>query len=613
MSALNHAHDRRNALLCALVVAACVLLTRPFVQMGVIDDWSYIKTAQMFARTGSFVYNNWATAILGWQVPLGALGIKLFGFSFTAARAYMLPTTALGAWLFYRILANFGVNAFNATFGTLALFLSPLLMPLEFIVMTDIPGIVAVLLCIFLCQKAVLATTPSATIVWLCVAAATNLFAGTPRQIAWLGALVIVPCTAFLLRKRRGVLLSGFVLVAGSVVGILLILHWFNGHPNVVPEKLIQRKLSLHWFGHLATQLIRLFLALLFLLLPLTLAWLAAVGRRGRAAWIRLATVVVLAAAVFLTLPHIGTTDRPTTWLMPFANDVMDSIGMAPPPLAQMLGQPVILGMNLRVFLSTLIILAGYCCLDQLVSFLWARRKAGLYAGALAPLPLDAPSHSANPLGPLDSWRSVLWMLGPFVAVYIVFLVPRGLAAMLFDRYLMELFAVALILLLRFYQQYFAPRLPAVSVVALAIFSLYSIAGVHDLFSLYRARVALGDEVMAAGVPRTAIQGGFEFDGWTQVMDGGNILNDPHIGIRVEKMPTECSNWFTASTPSVNPRYFLMRSAVPCFDSAPFPEVGYTTWLPPFHRSLRVGVLNQQYSKVPYILTNQPGARDDLP
>ncbi len=93
--------------------------------MGIIDDWSYIKSAQMFAQTGHFVYNNWGAVILGWQVPLGALGIKLFGFSFTAARLYMLPVTAFGAWLFYLILADFGVSAFNAAFGTLALFLSP--------------------------------------------------------------------------------------------------------------------------------------------------------------------------------------------------------------------------------------------------------------------------------------------------------------------------------------------------------------------------------------------------------------------------------------------------------------------------------------------------------
>jgi hypothetical protein len=460
----------------------------------------------------------------------------------------------------------------------------------------------------------VLARTAGATIAWLAFAAATNLIGGTPRQIAWLGALVVVPGTAFLLRKRRGVLLSGAMLVAASVLGILLILHWFNGHPNVVHEKLIQRKLSLHWYGHLVTQMVRQFLCLLFLLLPASLAWLAAVDRRTLAARTRILSVAILAGVIFLALPHIGTTDRPGTWLMPFATDVMDSIGMAPTPLAEMLGPRfVILSMNLRIFLSTLVIVAGYAMLDQLVSFLLAKRRAdqqdasssSLYARVLAPLPLE------NGTRPLDSWRAIFWMLGPFVAVYIVFLVPRGLAAMLFDRYQIELFAIALIILLRFHQHFFAPRMPAISIVALALFSAYAIAGVHDMFALYRARVAAGNELIAAGVPRTAIQGGFEFDGWTQVMDGGNVLNDPHEGVVVEKLPIECSNWFTASTPSVNPRYFIMRTPLPCFDHSQFPDVHYRAWLPPFHRDLQVGVLTEQYRKVPYILTNQPNARDD--
>ena len=65
--------DVLRGLLCALVVVACLLATRPFASMGMADDWSYIQTAQMFARTGHFVYNNWAAAMLGWQVPVSAL------------------------------------------------------------------------------------------------------------------------------------------------------------------------------------------------------------------------------------------------------------------------------------------------------------------------------------------------------------------------------------------------------------------------------------------------------------------------------------------------------------------------------------------------------------
>ena len=83
--------DVLRGLLCALVVVACLLATLPFASTGMVDDWSTIKTAQVFAHTGHFVYNNWAAGMLGWQVPASALGIKLFGFSFTAAPRWLLP------------------------------------------------------------------------------------------------------------------------------------------------------------------------------------------------------------------------------------------------------------------------------------------------------------------------------------------------------------------------------------------------------------------------------------------------------------------------------------------------------------------------------------------
>ena len=54
-----------NGLICACIVAVCVLLTYPVAEMGFQDDWSYIRTALEFARTGQFVYNGSAPAQQG--------------------------------------------------------------------------------------------------------------------------------------------------------------------------------------------------------------------------------------------------------------------------------------------------------------------------------------------------------------------------------------------------------------------------------------------------------------------------------------------------------------------------------------------------------------------
>ena len=76
-----------HMLACMLALLFCVLATRPFVSMGVNDDWSYIWSARVLADTGHLIYNGWGAMPLGWMAYLGALFIKLFGFSFTVARS----------------------------------------------------------------------------------------------------------------------------------------------------------------------------------------------------------------------------------------------------------------------------------------------------------------------------------------------------------------------------------------------------------------------------------------------------------------------------------------------------------------------------------------------
>ena len=205
-------HAVRNGIICACVTAASVLASWPVAEMGFVDDWSYVKTAFVFARTGHIIYNGWATAMLGWVIPWGALFIKLFGFSFTAVRLSTLPLAMASVYLFHASLLRFGITARNAIVGALTLGLSPLFLPLAGSYMTDVAGLFCILLCLYLCQRAVAAQSDGTTILWLAGAALTNLAGGTVRQIAWLGALVMVPSTAWLLRKRTGVKPAAFLL-----------------------------------------------------------------------------------------------------------------------------------------------------------------------------------------------------------------------------------------------------------------------------------------------------------------------------------------------------------------------------------------------------------------
>ena len=185
--------------------------------MGLNDDAPYVVMAQTLANTGHIAYNGWATAMLGWQLYLGAAFIKLFGSSFTTVRmSTLLVATAL-AFFLQRTLARAGINERNAALGTLALVLSPIYLVHSVTFMSDIFGLFAIVICFYGCIRALQATTSRATVLWLCFAVATNGICGTARQITWLGILVMVPSTLWLLRAQRRVLVTGAAVTLAGV------------------------------------------------------------------------------------------------------------------------------------------------------------------------------------------------------------------------------------------------------------------------------------------------------------------------------------------------------------------------------------------------------------
>jgi hypothetical protein len=153
---------------------------------------------------------------------------------------------------------------------------------------------------------------------------------------------------------------------------------------------------------------------------------------------------------------------------------------------------------------------------------------------------------------------------------------------------------VAIIILLLLYQRWVAERLPGITIAVLSFFALYAIAGTHDWFALNRARVAAVAQIHATGVPTTSIQGGFDYDGWTQIeaagyMNDARIVNPPHAyqpDLEPLILPSGCRLDFAPYTPAVQPRYFVVFSLMPCLQVSRYPPVTYNTWLPPFRRTI---------------------------
>lgn len=570
----------RNALLCALAVVCAVLVADPTANMPFSDGFSYDKTALDFARTGHLIYNGWATAMLGWLVPWGALFIKTFGFSFTAMRLSMLPIDVMTVYLFHQILRRFGLNSQNAVFGTIALSLSPLFLPCAASFMTDIPGLLVIFLCMYMCLRAVQTTSPRASLLWLCSATAVNVAGGTVRQIAWLGALVMVPSTAWLLRERRFVKLAACLLWVFTLAGVLGCLHWFNTQPYSVPEHIIWAPLTWMTLPHLAAQFAKTLACIALVIFPVSVAWLPTAGQLSRKARLRIVAVLCLVILLWIIAFAKGRID---TWLMPWLMFLLAEQSSLVPG---MFGTPDALVVWLRIILSLVVIATALIMLEQLPRMqIFAATGVG---------------------GTKVSWRTAAWILGPFTVSYLLLLAPRGAFDQIQDRYLIGLTPILIIVLLRLYQETVGSRMPAVSVAALALFAIYSIAGTHDFFAESRAQLRALRMLKRSGVPRLSIETGFPDDGWVQIQNGGHI-NEPRIqvpaGAYVRNpagsnfIPPDCMNGFTKFAPIIVPKYFVTfpwfkNPPYPppkwCYVPSSFPPIRYTTWLPPFREKLYV-------------------------
>jgi hypothetical protein len=202
--------------------------------------------------------------------------------------------------------------------------------------------------------------------------------------------------------------------------------------------------------------------------------------------------------------------------------------------------------------------------------------------------------HLASEPPPAISWHRLGVLIVPFMAAYVVLLMPRAATWVFWDRYFLPIQWVGLIPILRFYQERLRSRLPALTLLPIAVFAAFSIAGTHDLFALFRARLALTDQLRSAGVPRTAIDAGFEYDGWNQIEETG-FINDPQIHLPPGVHFSLSKTSFDVCRPSMldyfsalSVRYGVSYKPTDCLGAAEFAPVTARTWLGPRHATLYI-------------------------
>jgi hypothetical protein len=207
----------------------------------------------------------------------------------------------------------------------------------------------------------------------------------------------------------------------------------------------------------------------------------------------------------------------------------------------------------------------------------------GLYGLIIALLRLrQAASHvaSSTPL----RWTQLGILLGPFSVAYALLLIPRAATAGLRDRYLLPLLVIALLCLLRYYQERIHSQLPIVSVILVVVMAIYAVIVTHDMFAFYRARASLAAELHASGVPDTSVDNGWEYNLEVELQHSDHI-NEFHIVVPAggyvptPPLPSDtCTLNQFDDTPHIHPLYGISFSPDACYGPAPFAPVHYSRW-----------------------------------
>ena len=575
--------DVRNAVGVALAVVAAVLLTGPVVNAPFNDDMSYAMTVKRLVETGHLTYNGWASASLIAQAYYGAIWVKLFGFSFTVLRLCVIPLAAAAVAMCYLLARRAGLAPKGAVFAALLLGWSPVFLPIASTFMTDAPGMFCMFLALYALARAGESPNLRAALAWLAVGTVVAGVGGTGRQIVWVVPLAVAPYLAWVRRREMAFVAAAAVAWVAVFATAVLTVRWFNHQMYTIPEAapMSDLKRGLHSPVHFTANVLGLGLTLVWLAVPAA----GVVVRRVRGRWAVLSAVLLAMVAVALFARHHSVArdaarhhvaeHRDPAFLYPSAlppwmpNTLEYNGVMGPFEVGG--DRPIVFPLAARVAIS--VVVFGLTCLMVGGAAKWVTTHGG---------PRAAVGRGVRAVLYPDRRRILLPAAGLFALAYLVLLLPRSARDMnrTYDRYLLPLLPCLAVPLLLAGQRDRPGR--AVGPVAWGLLGLYAGFGIalnQDVSALLRARTAATDRLEAAGIPRAQIQGGFEYNFWTQMLLSGYI-NDHRLH------PRSAFRAGYVQTPDLRPRYVVNASHTPDAEPTRFGSVRYTSFLPPFRREL---------------------------
>ena len=554
---------RWDGLYCVLLVLAALATSRPGIEAGLIDDFSYVRTAWTFAETGQLHYYGWSAVMLSVQTVLATPFIKLFGPTYFACRLSTQVELGISLFLFHSMLRRCGLNRSFAAFGTCVLGLCPLTLATSATFMSDMCSLLLMLLCIECAFRVVAAANTARALAWLLFGFVVSIVGGTERQTLWLGGTVLLPCAAWLVRSRRPVVIAAALLWPVSILCAIWSARWYAAQPFAQTSSSATIRITSEVLHNLVRMQFSTIFCLSFLLLPVTALGLGVARRLPISNWAAVSAAGLLLAFIM----HRTTLHSEAGGYIPWLTGVFPLISTwrAPHtgPIFSQHGRAVITALQ-TLFFS----LYAY--------LLWSSRHKHVTTRAMMPE---------------ISWQTLTVLFVPLFGAYFMLLALRAASSPIFDRYLLPLLAFAILFLLRFTQEHLTQRVSIAAWMVAALFSYWGIAGTHDWIAGMRARQAALANLEKSGIKRTDVLAGFELDAATEIDMRGSVTNYNvplfvYPDIPKEKVIPGCT-LYHPYTADIKLHYILEEERIGRQEVTEFQDIPYRAWMPPFHRSIK--------------------------
>ncbi len=367
--------------------------------------------------------------------------------------------------------------------------------------------------------------------------------------------------------------------MAASVAFVAWALHWFSQQPYSISEHLQRVELPgvKTLLAHTIPSFFKQCLGEIFLLsLPVLLLFTPKIAGSRRA--IRVTASVALFAIGFAGLLHMRHEhDKLFSYFPPYIYNNLWFRGFDQCP-SYVGDLPLLLTDRIRVLLGFL----------SFVGLL------GLIGALVTSKPEAEPMHDRDVVREgAVAWGTAKVLLLPSLVLYLMLLIPRHVSVGLNDRYLLFPEFVFLVFLSYWYQRRCSSHFPAVVWVLILVMGILDCGGMHDTFALYRAQETLLDQVTARGVTRNRIDGGTQYNGWTEMFSSGHA-NDPRITVpkgAYQPRPIygdndPCHTAGIDKYPSIHARYVVSLNPAACGGPTDVPPVTYRTFFSPHERRI---------------------------